>query len=149
MSISWPGPWGSGWPTSWIFPPTSTPWAIPPASPGPLPAALPNLVHYPDRRCLDLRQDLARSHDLSPEEILVGNGSAELIFLVARALNPTRALIVAPAFSEYQEALEASRVPFEFHLTPRRTASPWPSFPRPPAPAWSSWPTPPAPAAPY
>ena len=31
--------------------------------------------------------------------------------------NPSRALIVAPAFSEYQEALEAARVPFDFHLT--------------------------------
>ena len=93
------------------------PLGYPPGLPGAIAAALPNLVHYPDRRCLDLRQDLARSHDLTPEEILVGNGSAELIFLVARALNPSRALIVAPAFSEYQEALEASRVPFEFHLT--------------------------------
>ena len=44
------------------------------------------IVHYPDRRCLELRQDLAAYHHLTPEEILVGNGSTELIYLVARAL---------------------------------------------------------------
>ena len=41
--------------------------------------ALKEIVHYPDRRCLALRQDLADYHHLSPEEILVGNGSTELI----------------------------------------------------------------------
>ena len=44
--------------------------------------------HYPDRRCLDLRRDLAAYHGLSPEHILVGNGSTELIYLLARALKP-------------------------------------------------------------
>lgn len=79
--------------------------------------ALVDLVHYPDRRCADLRQDLADYHSLSFDEILVGNGSTELIFLVVRALKPKKALIVAPAFSEYQGALEIARVPYEFHLT--------------------------------
>jgi threonine-phosphate decarboxylase len=79
--------------------------------------ALADLVHYPDRRGLELRRDLAAFHACSPEEVLVGNGSTELIYLAVRALKPGRALIVAPAFSEYQEALEAARVPYDFHLT--------------------------------
>ncbi len=78
---------------------------------------LPEIVHYPDRRCLALCQDLAGYHGLSPEDILVGNGSTELIYLVARALSPRRALIVAPAFSEYEQALAAAGVPVAFHLT--------------------------------
>jgi threonine-phosphate decarboxylase len=78
---------------------------------------LPEIVHYPDRRCLGLRQDLAVYHGLDPERILVGNGSTELIYLAARALKPRKALIVAPAFSEYEHALNAAQVPVEFHVT--------------------------------
>jgi len=79
--------------------------------------ALPEIVHYPDRRCLELRRELAAYHRLTPEAILVGNGSTELIYLVARALQPRKALIVAPAFSEYQHALEAARVPVAVQIT--------------------------------
>jgi threonine-phosphate decarboxylase len=94
------------------------PLGYPPGLPGALVAALAEVVHYPDRRCLDLRGKLAAYHHLSPEEILVGNGSTELIYLLARVLHPRQALIVAPAFSEYEAALRVAQVPVEFHLTP-------------------------------
>jgi threonine-phosphate decarboxylase len=93
------------------------PLGFPAGVPGAVQAALVNLVHYPDRRCLELRGDLAAYHSLSIDDILVGNGSTELIYLVVRALKPDRALIVAPAFSVYQEALDAASVPYDFHLT--------------------------------
>jgi threonine-phosphate decarboxylase len=79
--------------------------------------ALTEIVHYPDRRSLKLRAALAAYHRLTPEEILVGNGSTELIYLVARALRPNRGLIVIPAFSEYEHALNLARVPVAFHPT--------------------------------
>ena len=79
--------------------------------------ALGEIVHYPDRRCLELRRDLAAYHGLSVEQILVGNGSTELLYLVARALAPRQALIVAPAFSEYEHALKAAQVPVTFQIT--------------------------------
>lgn len=79
--------------------------------------ALKEICHYPDRQCLDLRKDLAAYHHLSPEEILVGNGSTELIYLIARALRPAKALIVAPAFSEYEQALKAAQIPRDFYIT--------------------------------
>ena len=47
----------------------------------------------------------------------MGNGSTELIYLVARALGPRRGLIVTPAFSEYEHALNLARVPAAFHPT--------------------------------
>ena len=78
---------------------------------------LAEIVHYPDRRSLKLRAALAAYHHLTPEEILVGNGSTELIYLVARALRPSRGLIVTPAFSEYEHALDLARVPVAFHPT--------------------------------
>ncbi|MGO9578726.1 MAG: threonine-phosphate decarboxylase CobD [Desulfobaccales bacterium] len=79
--------------------------------------ALNEIVHYPDRRSLKLRAALAAYHHLTLEEILVGNGSTELIYLVARALRPSRGLIVTPAFSEYEHALDLARVPVVFHPT--------------------------------
>ena len=47
----------------------------------------------------------------------MGNGSTELIYLAARALTPRKALIVAPAFSEYEHALNAAQVPVAFQIT--------------------------------
>jgi len=41
------------------------------------------------------------------DNILAGNGSTELIYLIPRVLKPARALIVEPAFSEYAAALSA------------------------------------------
>jgi threonine-phosphate decarboxylase len=79
--------------------------------------ALKEIIHYPDRRCLTLRQALADYHHLTPEEILVGNGSTELIYLAARVLKARRGLIVTPAFSEYEHALSVAGVPVTFHAT--------------------------------
>jgi threonine-phosphate decarboxylase len=93
------------------------PLGFPPGIPEAIREALPEIVHYPDRRCLELTRDLAAYHDLSPGEILVGNGSTELIYLAARVLKPKKALIVAPAFSEYEHALQAAGVPVDFQIT--------------------------------
>lgn len=75
------------------------------------------IKHYPDPYCRDLRTEIARHHGLSPEEILIGNGSTELIYLVARALHSRGAMVVTPAFSEYERALRLAQVPITFHPT--------------------------------
>jgi len=93
------------------------PLGFPPGIPKAIQEALPEIVHYPDKRCLGLREELAAYHHLLSEQILVGNGSTELIFLVARALKPRQALIVAPAFSEYEHGLNAAGVPVKFQIT--------------------------------
>ena len=61
---------------------------------------------YPDRSCLNLRRALASHLDLQPGSILVGNGSTELIHLIARAfLSPgDTAVIFTPTFGEYAAA---------------------------------------------
>ncbi|MCM2359802.1 MAG: threonine-phosphate decarboxylase CobD [Geobacteraceae bacterium] len=68
-------------------------------------AAFDSLVHYPDSDCTELAAALARSHGVAPANVCVANGSTELIFHLPRLVAGRRALLVAPTFSEYAEAL--------------------------------------------
>ncbi|MDP3258956.1 MAG: aminotransferase class I/II-fold pyridoxal phosphate-dependent enzyme, partial [Thermodesulfovibrionales bacterium] len=67
-----------------------------------------HLYNYPDPDAKRLRSQLAKHHKINPESIICGNGSTELIYLVARALRPERVLIPAPTFSEYERACRIS-----------------------------------------
>ena len=68
--------------------------------------AIKEVGAYPDPEHTDLKEALASFHGLRSENILPGNGSTELIYLLPQALKPKSALIVEPAFSEYRRALE-------------------------------------------
>jgi len=63
------------------------------------------IIHYPDTDSSELRDAIARYHGISQKNILIGNGSTELIYLIPRAFKPTRALIPLPTFSDYQRSL--------------------------------------------
>lgn len=65
-----------------------------------------DLAHYPDRQSLALRAALAKRHGCELEQVLVGNGSNELIHLIARALlQPNDSvLLIEPTFGEYAYA---------------------------------------------
>lgn len=62
---------------------------------------------YPDERCDDLCGAIALGEGVNKEEVLCGNGASELITCAIRAHMPKRALLTAPAFSEYERALQA------------------------------------------
>ncbi|XSG76214.1 pyridoxal phosphate-dependent aminotransferase [Herpetosiphon llansteffanensis] len=71
-------------------------------------AALANvdLAHYPDRQSLALRAALANHHTCEPDQLLIGNGSNELIHLIARALLQANdyVVLIEPTFGEYAYA---------------------------------------------
>ena len=82
-------------------------------------AAVKGAVHYPDPLCRVLTEGIARRDGVEREWVLCGNGAADLIFRLAFALRPKRALVTAPTFSEYQEAMEAAGSEVVYHrLTP-------------------------------
>ena len=74
---------------------------------------------YPDIHCTRLRERIGAYYGIPGEQIIFGNGAAELIFLAARAVLPKRAVLFAPTFSEYETALqEAGTDLFFFPLLP-------------------------------
>lgn len=67
--------------------------------------ALPELVHYPDPYQRKLRRSLGEFHAIVPEQIVCGNGGADVLFRFVRAVMPKRAILPVPTFSEYEKAL--------------------------------------------
>ena len=61
---------------------------------------------YPDPNPVELRMQLAEYvGDVSPENIIMGNGSTELIYMVPEFFSPSfKAVIPVPSFTEYEKA---------------------------------------------
>src|SRR5262245_3922328 len=78
------------------------PLGLPPGARRAYRHALSRVVHYPEPYADALVKALARYHSLNSTEILVGNGSTQLIYLMARSLAARRVLLVAPLFSEHE-----------------------------------------------
>jgi len=81
--------------------------------------ALGSSHRYPDIYCRKLRQALSVYEGRPAENIVCGNGATELIYNIVRALQPKRALLFAPTFSEYERALSRA----ECHITVYTSAS--------------------------
>jgi threonine-phosphate decarboxylase len=62
------------------------------------------LTHYPDPEYYRLRSRLSDYTGLPSCNIIPGNGSSEIIFLLLKVLRPGNILIPAPSFSEYEKA---------------------------------------------
>jgi len=62
------------------------------------------LDRYPDRECIALRQKLAEKHHVGIENIVVGNGTAEIMILIAMAFikRGDNVIQISPAFTEYE-----------------------------------------------
>jgi threonine-phosphate decarboxylase len=73
-------------------------------------------AYYPDDGCRELVDALAGTEGVDAAEILVGNGSSELIFLCLQALKPEKVVIVGPVFSEYARACENLGIDYELYL---------------------------------
>src|SRR6266704_3449951 len=72
--------------------------------------ALPHLNRYPDGSAHYLRVALARRHGLSPDHMILGNGSNDLIELMVRAFlrSGEEAVIPHPSFVVYPMIVQAA-----------------------------------------
>lgn len=60
---------------------------------------------YPDPFCRSLVKKLSERENFPPENIVCGNGAADLIFRIVQTVKPKKAVVCAPSFSEYSKAL--------------------------------------------
>ena len=67
--------------------------------------AIDKVVKYPDITYFDLKNSIGEFEKIDISNITLGNGAAEVIFNIVRALKPKKALLPAPTFSEYEEAI--------------------------------------------
>ena len=72
------------------------------------------ISRYPAPYGEELKEALAKRHGMRPEELLLGNGSTQLIYLLCFALRPRKALVVGPAFSEHANALKLAGAKVRF-----------------------------------
>jgi threonine-phosphate decarboxylase len=63
------------------------------------------IARYPSPYPANLAARLARRHRVAPDNVVVGNGSTQLIHLLARTLRPRRPFVAIPAFSEFANAM--------------------------------------------
>ena len=68
-------------------------------------AALEDTAFYPDPECRALRGALSGRTGAPEEQILCGGGASDLIWRLALAKRPKKALVTAPSFSEYAQAV--------------------------------------------
>ena len=79
--------------------------------------SLEHINDYPQVGCTPLKKAIAEYENTKPDQVICGNGAAEVIFSLCRAVNPRRALVPAPTFAEYQQALYSVDCQVEFFLT--------------------------------
>lgn len=62
---------------------------------------------YPDSSCENLRGRLSEVTGVPEDQMIFGNGAAELIFRLVQEIRPKKAVIPAPSFAEYETALRS------------------------------------------
>jgi len=70
-----------------------------------LPGCIDAVSSYPDREYTALRKAIGAYVHAKPQNIIVGNGSTELISLVLNRKHPGKALIIGPTYSEYEHEI--------------------------------------------
>lgn len=77
--------------------------------------SIDQLSHYPDPECKEAKKEISRYFGIDYENIILGNGSTELIYLIVRTLKPKKALIPIPTFYEYERALNNNSISINFY----------------------------------
>ncbi|MGR3173073.1 MAG: threonine-phosphate decarboxylase CobD [Candidatus Scalindua sp.] len=69
-----------------------------------------DIKNYPDSECTKLRKAIADKVPCNDSNIIVGNGSNELFYLIPRAMKPKQGVLLQPTFSEFKDALSNANV---------------------------------------
>ena len=91
------------------------PLGMPPAVQQAARAAIGESICYPDPFCRKLTAAIAEKEAVPQDWLICGNGAADLIFRLVWAVQPQRALLVAPGFAEYEQALKSVHCQIVYH----------------------------------
>ncbi len=79
-----------------------------------LKSGLDSLIHYPDPDMYALKNAIAKHFNLDKENILLGNGSTELIYLFFNCFKPSSVTLPVPCFTEYERAAKIVNTNIKF-----------------------------------
>lgn len=74
---------------------------------------LEQIIHYPDPDYTDFIDTIAKHTGVSAENIVVSNGTTELLYVISRAVQFKRALIPVPSYVDYVRALKLADINIE------------------------------------
>lgn len=77
---------------------------------------LQHVIHYPDAQAIQLKQAIHIYYGVPLEQIVLGNGAVELLYLLCQYVRPRQVLIPAPTFSEYERAARAAGATVDYYL---------------------------------
>ena len=77
--------------------------------------SIKQIANYPDIYCNELRNALAIQEGIDKENIICSNGAADLIFQLVLAKRPKKALLIAPGFFEYEQALKIVNTEIKYY----------------------------------
>lgn len=72
------------------------------------------ILCYPDPKGKALVDQIANYWEINEENILLGNGSCELIYLIIHTFMPKKVLIPVPTFTEYERATNSIKAKVQF-----------------------------------
>ena len=78
--------------------------------------AMEEINIYPDITYYNLKKSISNYEKIKLDYLTLGNGAAEVIFNLVRAINPKKALLLAPTFGEYEEALLSINSKIEYYM---------------------------------
>jgi len=72
--------------------------------------------NYPDPLCAELINEISKHENIPAEQVICGNGAADIIYRIAAAIKPKITLLTAPTFSEYEEAVKTVNSSVRYHF---------------------------------
>lgn len=90
-------------------------------------AHVQDIVHYPDPNGTALKEALCRHYHVRAEQLVLGNGAAEILYMYFHAYRGQRLILPVPSFSEYERAAKASKshVSYAYMTEETRFTMPW------------------------
>ncbi|MEM8965857.1 MAG: aminotransferase class I/II-fold pyridoxal phosphate-dependent enzyme [Bacteroidota bacterium] len=86
-------------------------------------SAVPDIQHYPSPAAEELNEAAAKKFQLNKNQFIFTNGATEAFYLIAHVFSGATAAIVAPTFSEYEDACRIHGLDYQLVSKSRLRAS--------------------------